>query len=247
VRLSDKTAIVTGAGSGIGRATARRVAVEGGSVVCADLRNADQTAHQIASDGGRAIAVELDVRDAGAWQAAIERAESDFGAVALLANIAGVVAAGVDTATDQDEDEWDRVLGTNLKGSWLGMRAVLPGMLEHGQGAIVNIASEAALIGIPGLLSYTASKGGIAALTRQVAIEYVKRGVTVNAIAPGFIRTAIQDGMDQALLDDMAAGIPIGRFGSPDDIAATVAHLFSADGAYITGQVVAVDGGWGVA
>jgi NAD(P)-dependent dehydrogenase (short-subunit alcohol dehydrogenase family) len=247
MKLSGKVAIVTGAGSGIGRATAQRAAAEGASVLCADIANADKTAAGIATDGGTAAPFELDVRKADGWAAAVEEAKGRFGPVDLLANIAGIVASGVDTAVGQTEDEWDRIISINLKGSWLGMRAVLPTMVERGSGAIVNIASEAAIIGIPGLLGYSASKGGIAALTRQVAIEYVKQGVTVNAIAPGFIRTAIQDGIDQGLLDDMAAGIPIGRFGAPEDIAASIAHLFSADGSYITGQVLAVDGGWGVA
>jgi NAD(P)-dependent dehydrogenase (short-subunit alcohol dehydrogenase family) len=247
MKLSGKVAVVTGAASGIGRATARRAAAEGAAVVCADIADPGETVSQIAGEGGRAAVVEHDVRRAESWARLVDRARSELGPIDLLANVAGIVASGTDTAIDQDEAEWDRVLETNLKGTWLGMRSVLPGMVERGRGAIVNIASEAALIGIPGLLSYTASKGGVAGLTRQVAIEYVKQGVTVNAIAPGFIRTAIQDGMDQALLDDMAAGIPIGRFGAPEDIAASVVHLFSADGAYITGQVLAVDGGWGVA
>lgn len=247
MRISGKVAIVTGAGSGIGRATALRLAEEGAAVLCADIAKATDTTEAIVAIGGTAAAFTLDVADPVCWASAIEVAERRYGDVDFLANIAGVVSAGVDTAVDQRLDEWDRVLTINLRGTWLGIQAVLPAMLRRGSGRIVNIASEAAIIGIPGLLAYTASKGGVAAMTRQVAIEYVKQGVMVNAIAPGFIRTAIQDGIDQKLLDDMAAGIPIGRFGAPDDIAGTVAHLFSEDGQYITGQVIAVDGGWGVA
>lgn len=247
MKLKDKVAIVTGAGSGIGRATAMRVAAEGAAVLCADLANAGQTAAEIDEAGGTASALEMDVSDASSWDEAVSAAEQRHGAVELLANIAGVVADGVDTAVEQTESGWDRVVNINLKGTWLGMRAVLPTMIDGGSGRIVNIASEAAILGIPGLLAYTASKGGVAALTRQVAIEYVKQGITVNAIAPGFIRTPIQDGIDQQLLDDMAAGIPIGYFGKPEDIAGTVAHLFSPDGGYIAGQLIAVDGGWGVA
>ncbi|MDO8212598.1 SDR family NAD(P)-dependent oxidoreductase [Conexibacter sp. CPCC 206217] len=244
MKLSGKIAIVTGAGSGIGRATAQRCAAEGAQVLCCDVANADATASGI---GDAAAAYAMDVREPAAWEGAVAEAKQRFGDVDLLANIAGVVAKGDDTALGQDLEDWERIISINLKGPWLGMRAVLPTMLQRGSGVIVNIASEAAIIGIPGLLAYTASKGGIAALTRQVAIEYVRQGVTVNAIAPGFIRTAIQDGIEQSLLDDMAAGIPIGRFGAPEDIAASIAHLFSADGQYITGQVIAVDGGWGVA
>ncbi|MBS1677875.1 MAG: SDR family oxidoreductase [Actinobacteria bacterium] len=246
MKLQGKVALVTGAGSGIGRATAQRAAAEGASVLCADVVNAGETADGIAAADGTAEAITLDVREAGAWDAAVAAARERFGSLDLLANIAGVVSTGADTVVEQTEDEWDRIVSINLRGSWLGMRAVLPGMREQGSGRIVNIASEAALIGIPGLAAYTATKGAIAALTRQAAIEYVKEGITVNAIAPGFIRTAIQDGIEQQLLDDMAAGIPIGYFGKPEDIAATIAHLFSEDASYITGQVVAVDGGWGV-
>jgi NAD(P)-dependent dehydrogenase (short-subunit alcohol dehydrogenase family) len=247
MKLQGNVAIVTGAGSGIGEGTALRAAAEGAAVLCADVRHADRTAARIAEAGGRAAAFTLDVTDPDGWQAARTEAERTFGPVDLLANIAGVVTTGVDTAVDQTPDEWDRILSVNLKGTWLGMQALLPGMIERERGRIVNIASEGAILGIPGLLAYSASKGGVAAMTRQVAIEYVRQGVTVNAIAPGFIRTPIQDGIDQQLLDDMAAGIPIGRFGAPADIAGTVAHLFSADGQYITGQLIAVDGGWGVA
>jgi len=246
MKLQDKVALVTGAGSGIGRATAQRCAAEGASVLCADLANAGETAEAIAAAGGTAEAVTMDVREASAWAGAVEAATGRFGQVDLLANIAGVVSTGTDTVVEQTEEEWDRIVSINLRGSWLGMKSVLPGMLERKSGRIVNIASEAALIGIPGLAAYSATKGAIAGLTRQVAIEYVKGGVTVNAIAPGFIRTAIQDGIEQQLLDDMAAGIPVGYFGRPEDIAATIAHLFSDDASYITGQVVAVDGGWGV-
>lgn len=246
MKLEGRSAIVTGAGSGIGKATAERAATEGAAVLCADISGAEATAEAIASAGGTAAAIEMDVRDADAWEEAVSRAKEELGALHLLANIAGVVSAGTDSVIEQTEAEWERIVGINLRGSWLGMKAVLPTMLEQEQGRIVNIASEAALIGIPGLAAYTASKGAIAALTRQAAIEYVKQGVTVNAIAPGFIRTAIQDTIEQSLLDEMAAGIPIGHFGKPADIAASIAHLFSDDGAYITGQVIAVDGGWGV-
>jgi len=134
----------------------------------------------------------------------------------------------------------------NLKSAWLGMRAVLPGMIERRSGSIVNIASEAALIGIPGLLAYSATKTGIVGITRSSAIEHASDGITINAVAPGFIRTPIQDGLTQEAIDAMVAGIPAGRIGRPDDIAGTMAFLFSPDAAYITGQVVAVDGGWGV-
>lgn len=245
--LGGKVAVITGAGSGIGRATAKRVAREGAAVVCADVKGADDAVEEIRGDGGKALAVEMDVRDGGGWSEAVARAQQDLGGIDLLGNIAGVVSSQSDTVLEQSGEEWDRIVAVNLRGAWLGMKAVLPGMIEKGGGRIVNIASEAALIGIPGLAAYSATKGAIAALTRQAAIEYVTDGVMVNAIAPGFIRTAIQDGIDPALLDDMAADIPIKRIGQPSDIAGAIAYLFSGDAAYVTGQVLAVDGGWGVA
>ena len=247
MKLRGKVALVTGAGSGIGGATALRVAAEGAAVLCLDLRAAEVTAAAIESEGGAAVAIAMDVRDAAAWAGAVATAEERFGTVDLLANVAGVVSEGPDTAVGQTEEEWDRIVAINLRGSWLGMRAVLPAMLRKGSGRIVNIASEAALIGMPGLAAYTATKGAIAALTRQAAIEYVREGVTINAVAPGYIRTPIQDGIDPALLERQAAELPTGTMGRPEDIAATIAHLFSDDASYITGQVVAVDGGWCIA
>jgi NAD(P)-dependent dehydrogenase (short-subunit alcohol dehydrogenase family) len=247
MKLNGKVALVTGAGSGIGRATARRVAAEGAAVLCVDLALADATAATIEADGGRSAAVTMDVRDAAAWAAAVAEVVERYGPLDLLANVAGVVSTGPDTVVDQSEDGWDRIVAINLRGSWLGMRAVLPGMLDRARGRIVNIASEAALIGMPGLAAYSATKGAIAALTRQAAIEYVAAGVTVNAIAPGYIRTPIQDGIDPALLAEQAAALPTGYWGQPEDIAASIAHLFSDDASYITGQVLAVDGGWCVA
>lgn len=248
MKLSGKVAIVSGAGSGIGRATAHRLAAEGASVVCADVVKADVTAGEIAAEGGKAAPVSLDVRDAQAWAAAVVETKSLFGPVDFLANIAGVVtdnASGFDTALEQTDDEWDRIMAINLRGTWYGIRATLPTMMDRGSGSIVNIASMAALIGMRGLFAYTASKGAVAAMTRQLSLEYVEHGITINAIAPGFIRTPIQDGIAEDLLKEMTAGIPMRRYGMPADIAGTIAHLFSNDGNYVTGQIIAVDGGWG--
>lgn len=247
MKLNDKVALVTGAGSGIGRATARRVAAEGAAVLCVDLARAEATVAEIEADGGAAAALTMDVRDADAWAAAVTEVGERYGPLDLLANVAGVVSTGPDTVVEQTEEGWDRIVAINLRGSWLGMRAALPGMLDRARGRIVNIASEAALIGMPGLAAYSATKGAIAALTRQAAIEYVAAGVTINAIAPGYIRTPIQDGIDPELLAEQAAQLPTGYWGQPEDIAASIAHLFSDDASYITGQVLAVDGGWCIA
>lgn len=247
MRLEGKVALITGAGSGIGRATARRAAAEGAAVVCCDVKNARDAGSEIDGAGGTAIAVEMDVRDQGGWDEAVRRSLDELGGLDLLGNIAGVVSAQADTVVEQTEEEWDRIIAVNLRGAWSGMKAVLPVMVENGAGRIVNVASEAALIEMPGLAAYTATKGGIAALTRQAAIEYVTAGVMINALAPGYIRTPIQDGMDPAQLAAQAAEIPIKRLGHPDDIAGAICFLFGGDAGYITGQVIAVDGGWSVA
>jgi NAD(P)-dependent dehydrogenase (short-subunit alcohol dehydrogenase family) len=145
------------------------------------------------------------------------------------------------------DENWDRILLIDLKGIWVGMRAVLSTMVERGSGSIVNIASAAGLFGQPGLRDYSASKGGIIRLLRRVTIEYVKQGITVNVIAQGLIRTQISARRDKAVLDAMEAATPSGRFGAPKDIAASIAHLVSKDASFVTGQVLAIDGGWSAA
>jgi NAD(P)-dependent dehydrogenase (short-subunit alcohol dehydrogenase family) len=242
-------AIVTGAGSGIGEAIAIRLAEEGAGVVCADVAKASATAKQIADAGGQAVDITMDVRDSSGWDAAVSLARERYGTVDLLANVAGVltgVATGVDTALSQTEEEWQRIIDINLKGYWLGMRAVLPGMLELGRGRIVNISSVLGIIGTPEVMAYSASKGGIAAMTRAVAVDHAKMGITVNAVAPGHTKTPIQDGLDfgEADLQAMIERIPAGRIGYPPGVAAMVAFLMSDEAGYITGQEIAVDGGW---
>jgi len=241
--LAGRTAIVTGAASGIGRATAERIAAEGGSVVCADVADAGPTAAAIGEAGGAAVAVALDVRDGGQWAAADALARETYGQVDCLVNIAGVVTE-VDTVHEQTEEEWDRLLDVNLRGTWLGMKTVLPAMVARESGRIVNTASVAAIMGMAGLAAYSASKGGVAALTRQASIEYVRQGITVNAISPGYTRTPIQDGMDPELLKAQAAELPIGYMAKPKDLAGLFAYLISDEAFYVTGQVIAVDGGW---
>jgi NAD(P)-dependent dehydrogenase (short-subunit alcohol dehydrogenase family) len=246
MRLAGKIALVTGAGSGIGRATAQRLAHDGAHVFCVDVAKADVVAAEIATAGGSATPAVLDVVDAAGWAALIATVRDQAGGVDFLANVAGVVSRGPDTVLEQTEEEWDRVVNIDLKGTWLGMRAVLPSMIERGGGRIVNIASMAAVLGIRNLAAYTSAKGGVAALTRQVAIEHVEQNITVNAIAPGFIRTPIVDGLPEEMLKEMAGGIPMKRLGAPSDIAAMIAHLCSDDGSYITGQLIAIDGGWSI-
>jgi NAD(P)-dependent dehydrogenase (short-subunit alcohol dehydrogenase family) len=245
MRLDGQTAIITGAGSGIGRATARACAREGASVLCVDLAAADETAAAIAEDGGRAVALTMDVTDSAAWERCVERAAGTFGPVGLLANVAGVVSRGPDTALEQTEEEWQRVIDIDLKAAWLGMRAALPGMIDRGGGRIVNIASLAGQIGLMNLLSYSAAKGGVIAMSRQVAMEYARHGVKINTIAPGIIDTPILGDTTPEMTAVFSAATPCGRLGRAEEVAGAVLYLFSPEADFVTGQCITVDGGWG--
>ena len=245
MRLEAQTAIVTGAGSGIGKATAALCAGEGAAVLCIDLKGAGETASAIAADGGRAAAVTMDVRSTEAWQEAVTAAAERFGPVGLLANVAGVVSSGPDTALEQTEDEWQRVIDTDLKSVWLGMRAVLPGMIENGGGRIVNIASLAANVGLMNLLAYSAAKGGVMAMSRQVAMEYAKHQVKVNSISPGIIDTPILGDTTPEMTSVFSAATPLARLGRAEEVAGMVCYLFSPAADFVTGHNFPVDGGWG--
>jgi NAD(P)-dependent dehydrogenase (short-subunit alcohol dehydrogenase family) len=248
MRLEGKVALVTGAAQGIGEAAARRFAREGATVVCADIQErVAETAEAIRSGGGSAMHVVMDVTRSIDWDDTVERTVSEFGRVDLLANIAGVVALdGPDTVVGLTEERWDHVVGVDLKGVWLGMRAVIPVMIDHGGGRICNVASMAALRGLPNLAAYSAAKGGVAALTRQAAIEYAPHNVLVNAVAPGTIDTPILAGVQPEHLADFAAAHAINRLGQPGEVAAMMVHFFSPDGDFLTGQLYPVCGGWSV-
>jgi NAD(P)-dependent dehydrogenase (short-subunit alcohol dehydrogenase family) len=242
--LQGRTAIITGAGSGIGRGTALRAAAEGMHVVALDVKQADQTAEEITSAGGSASAVSMDVREPGEWRLVVEQTLARQGSIDLLANVAGVVNAGPDNAVDQTDDGWDRVVSINQTGVFYGMRAVLPAMIAAGGGAIVNVASVAGLVGMQNVFTYSATKGAIIGMSRQAAIEYAKTGVRINVICPGIIETPILGDITDALRDYCEAATPNGRLGQPDDIAATLIHLARPESSFITGQVIAIDGGW---
>lgn len=242
--LEGHVIVVTGAGSGIGRATAAEAAAAGAAVVCTDIKSADETAETIVSSGGTAAAFELDVRDRYAWHSVTAETVARYGRIDGLCQVAGIVSPTPDTAVDLTEDGWDLILDIDLKGMWLGMNAVLPVIIESGGGKVVNVSSVAALIGMPNTAAYAAAKGGIIGLSRQSAIQYASAKIHVNVIAPGTIETPILGDIPAELYDAMIAGTPAGRLGKPADVAAMAVHLLGPGADFMTGQTVVIDGGW---
>ena len=249
--FTGKVALVTGAAAGMGLATANAFAEAGASVVLADFKvEAVQSAAQkLTSAGHKAIAVACDVSDDAQVAAMVDRAVSEFGRLDAAFNNAGVMAHISPTA-ESTRQEWDRVIGINLRGVWSCMKYELAQMQRQGSGAIVNNASVGALTGNPGIGSYIASKHGVVGLTRTAALEYIKHGVRVNAVNPGLIDTQIArevvSGNEDAYAD-IAKSVPIGRAGSPDEIASAVLWLCSDGASYVVGQDLTVDGGMTIA
>ncbi|TDG15017.1 SDR family oxidoreductase [Seongchinamella unica] len=244
-RLAGKVVLVTGAGSGIGRASAIRAAAEGASVYCVDIDDARTraTADEIRAAGGRAVARRCDISNAAGVQAAVDDCAAQFGGLHALVNMAGVLR--FDDTEQLALDKWQQVLDINLTGTLLLCQAALPHLLENG-GSIVNAASTAALSGLPCGVAYSASKGGVLAMTRSLAVEYAKRGVRANCVCPGDIKTDMTRGIDFPSTMDYSLMGRISSLTGPKDaevVAGVIAMLISEDGAHITGEDIRVDGG----
>jgi 3-oxoacyl-[acyl-carrier protein] reductase len=241
--FTDKTAIVTGAGSGIGKAIALELASRGCDVaVCGRrLEPVQATAAEITALGRRAFAASADVSNGESVTAFVAEVLKAFGHIDILVNNAGLTRDNL--LIRMSEEEWDAVLGTNLKGAFLFSKAVARPMMKQRSGAIVNISSVVGLIGNPGQCNYAASKAGLIALTQSMAKELASRNIRVNAVAPGFIVSQMTDAIPDDLKSAMLAQIPAGRFGQVTDIAKAVAFLAGPDASYITGQTLSVNGG----
>ncbi len=241
--LKDQIAVITGAGRGIGQAIAAKFASEGADVVCVELKNefAEQTAQKVKEAGRKSWIFECNVSDANSVAQAAEKILEATGRIDILVNNAGITRDNL--LMRMSEAEWDAVLDTNLKGTFLFTKAFCRAFLKQRSGRIVNIASVIGLMGNAGQCNYGASKAGVIGFTKCVARELASRGITANAIAPGFIETAMTAALGEEIRQQLQKQIPLGTLGQPEDVANTALFLASPLAKYITGQVIPVDGG----
>ena len=245
--MSGKTAVVTGGSRGIGRAICLELARRGANVVFSYAGNtaaAEKTLEELKALGVEARAIQGNVADPAAAKTLVDTAVKELGGIHILVNNAGITRDGL--AMAMKEDDFDAVIETNLKGAFLCMKAAIRPMMKARYGRIVNMSSVVALRGNPGQVNYCASKAGLIGMTKSLAKEMGARGITVNAVAPGYISTDMTAALPDAARQAMLSTIPVGRAGSPEDVAAAVAFLASEEAGYITGQVLSVDGGMGM-
>ncbi len=241
--LKDKVAVVTGASQGIGRETALALAQAGAKVVVS-ARNEEKLAAlsgAIAAAGGEAFGLKMDVADAEQVKAGFKQVIEKFGRLDILVNNAAVTRDGL--AMRMKKDDWDAVLQTNLTGAHLCIQQALPTMMKARAGRIINISSIVAQMGNAGQANYVAAKAGLIGLTKAIAIEIASRGITVNAVAPGFIATPMTDVLPDKVKEELKVRIPLGRMGSARDVASAIVFLASDEAGYITGHVLNVNGG----
>jgi NAD(P)-dependent dehydrogenase (short-subunit alcohol dehydrogenase family) len=247
VRLKDKVALITGAGSGIGREAALLFAKEGASVVVVDMNDAagKETAEAVEKSGGRATFAHADVSRSADVEAMVAAAKKTYGRLNVLFNNAGIFPADDGSVLETDEKTWDLVLSVNLKGIFLGCKYGIPAMLESGGGSIINTASFVALMGsATPQIAYTASKGGVLALTREIAVEFARKGIRVNAICPGPVDTPLLQELfsDPARKARRLVHIPMGRLAQAREVAQAALFLASDDSSYVNGTAFTVDG-----
>lgn len=242
--LTGKCAVVTGASRGIGRAIALQLASEGAKVVVnysGSEQKAQEVVEEIKANGGEAIAVQANVADTDSVQNLMKTALDTYGSIDILVNNAGITRDNL--LMRMKEQEWDDVIDTNLKGVFNCIQKATPQMLRQRSGAIINLSSVVGAVGNPGQTNYVATKAGVIGLTKSAARELASRGITVNAVAPGFIVSDMTDALSDELKEQMLTQIPLARFGQDTDIANTVAFLASDKAKYITGQTIHVNGG----
>ena len=246
--MQGKVALITGGGSGIGRATAHRLAREGAKIMIADYvpEGAEKVVRAIREAGGEANCVATDVSITAQVEAMVARTVESYGRLDYAFNNAGIEGTMAET-TKLPEESFDRVIAINLKAVWLCMKYEIPQMLRQGGGSIVNSASTLGLVALEGATAYNAAKHGVVGLTKTAALEYARRNLRVNCVCPGFIRTAmVERAIDKAMVaeEQMIAIEPIGRLGKPEEIAEGVCWLFSDAASFVTGHSLVIDGGW---
>lgn len=245
-RLKNKVAVVTGSGSGIGRAIAEKFVQEGAKVVVADYqeKSGQETVDLINSAGGQAVFSLTDVSNAEQVQATIKLAIEKFGGLDIMVNNAGVALMA--DLTNTTDEIWQKTIDVDLKGVFLGVKYSVPEMEKRGKGKIINTASIAGLVGFQGITAYCAAKGGVVNMTKELALDLAVKKINVNAIAPGVIKTAMTTDIlkDPKMAEGMLAQTPIGRLGEPEDIAWAAVYLASDESDFVTGHILVVDGGW---
>lgn len=242
-RLTDRIALVTGSTRGIGKSIASRLAAEGATVIVTgrSAEQAEEVARHLTEQGGRAFGFALEVTDAASVNEVFSRVQEEIGVIDILVNNAGVTK---DTLLMRmGEDDWDTVLQVNVSGAYRCSRAVLKGMMKKRWGRIINISSIVGLIGNTGQVNYAASKAALIGMTKSLAKEIASRGITVNAVAPGFIESDMTGVLNEQYKEALLSQIPLGRIGHPDEVSSCVAFLASDDASYITGHTLVVDGG----